>query len=181
MNNKRRGFLIYGSFFSLSGLLPSSISSRLGLDSKDSCFLAVFETFFPKSLSQSEYDILKKSYMDTDSLNEVYLKMKQNGKILNSESFYSNKGNKWAVVFDSKASYYRWCYDVVGSRYFDELKLLTAGFTVENYGYRIPSKFSKLNIKQLLSEVDRNNLEREDLHKTKAISDLNAFQRTTIS
>lgn len=179
MNNNRRGFLIQGSLLSLSGFLPTRLSNCLGLDSKDTHYLAVFETFFPSKLTQHAYDVSKKAYMNVDALNSVYKQFEASKSILKSDTIHSPGSSKWVVLFDGKSDYFKWCYQVVGERYFDELKLLEAGFIVENYGYRVPKNVTSINLSDLVDSLKSNN--REFLHQTKSISDLNAFQRKALS
>lgn len=177
MNNRRK-FIFYSGLLGVSSFLPGSLVDFFSLDSKKTLFLVIYETYFPKNLSKSKYEELKSSYINQSSFKKVLDSFYDTKKILKDRSFYNPSYSKWLVLFDSKASYYRFSYTVVSGRYFDELKFLKQGFQSENYGYRVPLQLSHKPLKALFSDLKNHKLEK--LHQTKSLDDLNAFQKRLV-
>ena len=175
MNNNRRRFLLYSIILSASQFLPGGLAEALNLDSRKSFFLVTFETFFPKPLSLSIYKKMKKKYMDLDALNILIKSFCNSGKILKHDTFTTSIGSKWIVLFDSKSSYYLWCYTVTIKNYIDEFETLSNGFMFENYGYYIAKVSSKKSIQLLISETKKTKA--QPLYQTKTLNDISEYQK----
>jgi hypothetical protein len=166
----RRGFLILSGLFGASQSLPALLGRKFGLDTKDTYYVSLFETYFPKAMNHDEYERLKSKYIRSEDLDVLYRSFVERNKIIKSEHHVQERKSQWFVVFDSKASYYLWCYRVVGLGIFDELNMLRSGLTNQNFGFRIPSVIAQNEMSRIIESLA--SFPRETLHRTKNRDDL---------
>lgn len=179
VNNSRRGLLLVGGLYSMSFLIPSSVSSLMGLDSEDSKYVVFFDTIFKNPMTQNEYDDLMAKYINHSEADKLYSQYDRENKIIKSHVIHTGDKNQWIVVFDGKSSYYKWCYEIVGKGILSDHGLLDLGLQTENYGFRIDNELADKSLETIIDSLKGK--KREFLHQTKTTADLGEKDNFSIS
>jgi hypothetical protein len=172
-------FLIKSSFLATSFGVSSRFAELFGMGGGGAPFLVIFKTQFPRKMTEAEYTAAKADYIDESGVQGQFREFKNQGRIIDSETIFSSVQSQWIVLFKNRATYYDWCYQVVGRGFFDEARQFQAGFKNRNIGFHIVEPIDSQPLRHLLAQ--QSGKAPVLLHQNQKRSDHHAFGQHSLS